>query len=236
LVITTIVSSPMLGRIAARLGARYEETLTGFKWIENRALEVESETGARLVLGYEEALGYSVGTLARDKDGIGAAMAFADLAATEKSRGSSVIERLGRIYREFGLVVSQQHNVTRAGAEGKARIAREMSRVRAAPPRAIAGIAVRMLRDYQARTATELSTGDVTSLTLPASDVLSFELETGARITMRPSGTEPKIKYYVDWVESLAADESLAAGEARAKENCAALTRAFAAFAESAGA
>jgi phosphomannomutase len=229
LVITTIVSSPLLGSIAQALGVRYEETLTGFKWIANRALTVEHETGTRFVIGYEEALGYTVGTVARDKDGIGAAAIFAELAAFSKARGETVLGRLEAIYRQFGLVVSRQHNVTRTGSDGAARIKREMTGVRSALPKTIAGENVVATRDYL---VSERRAGDsTTKLDLPASDVLAFELEGGSRITMRPSGTEPKIKYYFDVREPVGAGEPFEAARARAISRLDALEKAFVALA-----
>ncbi len=115
LAIASIVSSPMLGAVAAALGVRYEETLTGFKWIEHRALEVEAQSGAQLAFGYEEALGYTVGTLVRDKDGISAAVVFAELVADLRTEGHTVVDRLTALYRQHGLFVSAQVNMTKRG-------------------------------------------------------------------------------------------------------------------------
>src|SRR5207244_10435628 len=131
-------------------------------------------------------------------DGIGSAAIFAELVASLKSRGETVLGRLEAIYRRFGLVVSRQHNVTRPGAEGADRIRREMQNVRKAPPSSIGNERVLAVRDYLKQVRTELASGAETKLSLPKSDVLAFELESGSRITMRPSGTEPKIKYYID--------------------------------------
>src|SRR5687768_12713628 len=111
LVITTIVSSAQLKGIAAAHGARYEECLTGFKWIANRALELEPE-GYRFVFGYEEALGYTVGTVARDKDGVGSALVLADLAAWCKARGLTLFGYLEEVQRKHGLYLAKQANFT----------------------------------------------------------------------------------------------------------------------------
>ncbi len=215
LAITTIVSSPLLGIMCRALGVRYGETLTGFKWITNRAMELERQTGARFVFGYEEALGYTVDALVRDKDGISAAARMGELVGALKARGETVLGRLERIYREFGLVVSRQHNVTRPGSEGKEAIKREMAAMRASPPSTIGAERITSVRDYLP--------GDE----LPSSDVLTFHLEGGSRVTMRPSGTEPKIKYYFDVVETLTADEPFEHGRARATARLEALTKAF---------
>ncbi len=238
LAIATIVSSPLLGRICAGLGVRYAETLTGFKWITNKALEIEAATGGAFVFGYEEALGYTVDPIVRDKDGVGAAARFAELAASLKARGETVLGRLERIYREFGLVVSRQHNVTRKGAEGAARIRAEMSAMRASvaagTPRAIGGVAVVAVRDYLLGKRTSFGDGAEDPLDMPASDVLAFELEGGSRVTMRPSGTEPKIKYYFDVVEPLRDGEPFAEGRARAVGRLDAIVDDFVALAASA--
>src|SRR5690606_26848387 len=122
LVLSTIVSTPGARAIAEHHGARYDEVLTGFKWIANRAMEIEAETGARFVLGFEEALGYSIGTTCRDKDGIGAAVIFAELAAHAAARGRTILDELESIWRTHGLYLSRQHSVTLEGEEGKARI------------------------------------------------------------------------------------------------------------------
>jgi len=235
LAITTIVSSPLLGMICRGLGVHYGETLTGFKWITNKAMEVEAHTGATFVFGYEEALGYTVDALVRDKDGISAAARMAELVASLKARGETVLGRLEKIYREFGLVVSKQHNVTRPGAEGALQIKIEMTAMRKRPPHAIGNEKVVAIRDYQQRVRTSLGDNATDPLDLPPSDVLAFELEGGSRVTMRPSGTEPKIKYYFDVVEPLRGGEPFAEGTARANARLKALMDAFVALAASHG-
>ncbi|HKQ68966.1 MAG TPA: phospho-sugar mutase [Polyangiaceae bacterium] len=195
-VVSTIVSSPMLGDIARSFGVHYEETLTGFKWIASRALELE-HAGRRFVFGYEEALGYCVGSLVRDKDGVGAAVAFAELASACRARGETVFDYLCRLYGEFGLYASSQHNVTMQGAEGSARLARIMTALRASAVQVISGRAVVARRDYDLGRAW-LRDGREEALMLPRSNVLVFELEGETRVVVRPSGTEPKLKYYLD--------------------------------------
>ena len=227
LVLTTIVSSPLLSVIARELDVRYDETLTGFKWIANRAMQMEKEEGTTFVMGYEEALGYTVGTVARDKDGIGTAAIFAELVASLVARGETVLGRLEAIHRRFGLVVSKQHNVTRKGAEGAARIKKEMAAVRADPPETIGGETVLAVRDYFEKLRTPLDGGTASALQLPTSDVLAFELAGGSRITMRPSGTEPKIKYYFDVREPVAPKEPFEDARVRATKRMEALEKAF---------
>ncbi|HWO19899.1 MAG TPA: phospho-sugar mutase [Kofleriaceae bacterium] len=204
MVATTIVSSQLLGFLAQQAGADYRETLTGFKWIGNAAMDYEREHGGRFVVGYEEALGYSVGPLVRDKDGVSAALVFAELAAWNRARGRSVADHLDDIYRRVGLFVTEQVSITRPGADGLAEIRAAMTRFRGAPPRELAGLAITEVAD--------LSRGEGG---LPPSDVLVFRLAGGRRVIMRPSGTEPKLKSYYEVRVEVGADEPLAAARAR---------------------
>jgi phosphomannomutase len=142
MVATTIVSSQLLSFLAQAAGADYRETLTGFKWIGNAALDYEREHGGRFVMGYEEALGYSVGPLVRDKDGVSAAIIFAELAAWNRARGKSVLDHLDDIYRRVGLFVTEQVSLTKPGSDGLAQIRAAMARFRASPPKELAGHAV----------------------------------------------------------------------------------------------
>jgi phosphomannomutase len=177
-VATTIVSSSLLSRLAAAHGVPYSETLTGFKWI--------ARAGADLVFGYEEALGYAVGPqLVRDKDGISAALLFAELTAALAARGRTPLDRLDELAAEHGLHATAQHSVR---MEDPGRLAAVMERLRAAPPRALAGRVVVEVRDLLA------DPGE-----LPPADVLVLRLD-GARVVVRPSGTEPKLKAYLEVV------------------------------------
>jgi phosphomannomutase len=219
-VLASIVSSPLLGRIAAALGVHYEETLTGFKWLATRSLELERE-GYDVVLAYEEALGYSVGTLVRDKDGISAAALAAEVAAVLADRGRTMDDELDAIARQYGVYVSTQHNSTRKGPDGPAAIREMMTRLRTLPPAAIAGDAVAAVTDYSIGGGGHL----------PKSDVLSFALASGSRIVARPSGTEPKAKFYFDVREEVRAGEagggSVKAARARALAHMEELKAAF---------
>ncbi len=195
LVVNTIVSSPMLGSIARAHGAQWEQTLTGFKWIANRALEREAG-GSRFVLGYEEALGYTVGALVRDKDGIGTAVVVADMAAYCKAQGRTLLDELELTWRRYGMFLSRQISKVLPGTEGAARIAAMMAAVREAPPAELAGHRVHAILDLQK--GERRSGGDVTPSGFPQGDVIAIELEGDHRVMLRPSGTEPKIKLYVD--------------------------------------
>jgi phosphomannomutase len=180
LVVTTIVSSTLLSRIAAAAGAQYAETLTGFKWIVRAG---DSRPGSRFVLGYEEALGYSVGRVVRDKDGIGAALALLGLAARARSGGESLLDAYDALETAHGVHLTAQVTVETTTPVDV------MARLRAAAPARLGDAAV-------------VSTTDLTGGTwnLPSADVLSYTLS-GARVVIRPSGTEPKIKAYFEVVE-----------------------------------
>lgn len=204
MVATTIVSSQLLGFLAKQYGADYRETLTGFKWIGNAAMDYERDHGGRFVMGYEEALGYSVGPLVRDKDGVSACVVFAELVLWNRAKGRGVLDHLDDIYRRVGLFVTEQVSLTRPGAEGMAEIKAAMTRFRASPPEELAGHAVESVVD--------LSRGEGG---LPPSDVLVFKLEGGRRVIMRPSGTEPKLKSYYEVRVEVAAGEPMAAARAR---------------------
>jgi phosphomannomutase len=228
LLLATIVSSSQLGEIARSLGARFEETLTGFKWLMNRAMEVEELEGATTVFAYEEALGYCAGTAVRDKDGIGTGVLFADLCGWCRARGVTAWDYLEEIQRAHGLYVSAQRSVRREGREGAAEIAAVMETLRAAPPAEVAGRRVSSIRDYALGVVREGGTERPTGL--PTSNVLAFHLEGGGRVTVRPSGTEPKIKFYFEMREDPAPGEPLASVRARADAALDGMTAAFAAF------
>ncbi|MCC7074797.1 MAG: phospho-sugar mutase [Deltaproteobacteria bacterium] len=194
LVITTIVSSTFLSRMARDKGAAYAETLTGFKWIANKAME-RAAHGEHFVCGYEEALGYSVGPLVKDKDGIGAAVRFAELARALKAQGKTVLDRLDELFIAHGLSHAVNWSVTMPGATGMERIKASMAALRRDPPVALDGTAVARVDD--------LARGDH-----PA-DVVVLHTADGTRLTVRPSGTEPKIKMYCELVARVAARAEL---------------------------
>ncbi|HTJ44957.1 MAG TPA: phospho-sugar mutase [Kofleriaceae bacterium] len=213
MVATTIVSSQLLRYLADAYGADYKETLTGFKWIGNAAMEWEREhKGGHFVMGYEEALGYSVGELVRDKDGVSAALLFAELAAWNRAQGRTVAEHLDDIYRRVGLFVTEQVSMTAPGATGLAKIKELMARFRGSAPTAIGGHAV--------VEAIDLASGNGG---LPKSDVLVYRLDGGRRVIMRPSGTEPKLKSYYEVRVAVGAGESIADARARGNAELAAL-------------
>ncbi len=212
MVATTIVSSQLLGFLAGQAGVDYRETLTGFKWIANAAIDYERAHSGRFVMGYEEAIGFSVGPLVRDKDGVSAAVIFAELAAWNRARGRSVLDHLDDVYRRVGLFVTEQVSLTRPGSDGLAQIRNAMTRFRTAPPAALAGFAVESVVDLSRGTGG-----------LPPSDVLVFKLAGGRRVIMRPSGTEPKLKNYYEVRIEVRSGEPLADARARGQAELAAL-------------
>ncbi len=184
-VATTIVSSSMLGRIARARGVPYTETLTGFKWIVR--------AGDDLAFGYEEALGYAVGPqVVRDKDGISAALLVAELAAGLRARGRTLLDRLDELAAEHGVHLTDQVSVR---VHDLADIAEGMRRLRSAPPRELAGRPVARVVDLLSAPPAGL----------PASDVVVLRLD-GGRVVARPSGTEPKLKLYLEVVEDAGGD------------------------------
>jgi phosphomannomutase len=206
LVATTIVSSSLLEKMATANGVDYRETLTGFKWIANTAIVHKAEHDSRFVMGYEEALGYTVGEIVRDKDGVSAAMIFAEMTAWAKSRGETILQRLDAVYRRYGVFLTVQKSLVLPGAEGMTKISGLMERLRAESPDTIAGRRVLARHDLLAG-----------ALDLPKSNVLVFRLENDGRVIMRPSGTEPKLKSYYEVREPVADGEPVTAAIERAQ-------------------
>jgi phosphomannomutase len=181
-VVTTVVSSRMLARVAAAHGVAHAESLTGFKWLV-RAVE----PGQRFRFGYEEALGYCVGELVRDKDGITAALVACELAAGLRAEGRTLLDRLDELARLHGVHATRQRSLRIGGDDWLERVTAAMSSLRASPPGEVGGVAVTEVEDL-------LPGGR-----LPPSDVLVLSLD-GARLVIRPSGTEPKLKCYAEAV------------------------------------
>jgi phosphomannomutase len=225
IVVTTIVSSPALGHVARAQGALFAEVLTGFKWIANRAMELETAGQGRFLFGYEEALGYTVGRVARDKDGVSGAAVFAELVAVAAAEGRTLVDELERIARHHGLYVSQQRSIVKTGKAGAAAIQAMMAGLRSNPPTRVGTARVMAVRDFW--TGTHHGDDVVTPLEFPQSNVMALDLEGNARIVARPSGTEPKIKFYFDVGEPVAKDEDYFVARARAEARLEGLAQEF---------
>lgn len=193
-VISTLVSSPMLGRVAASYGARWEQTLTGHKWIQNRALELEEE-GYVYLFGYEEALGYAPSSAVRDKDGISSALLLTDLASRLKAQDATLLDARDQLWRKHGFFADRQISVRFEGVDAQARMDAIIDRCREGPPRAVGGQTVLRMLDLERQLQwTPLAVSPL--VTRAPSNLLVFELQGGHQAMMRPSGTEPKLKYY----------------------------------------
>ncbi|HJS71336.1 MAG TPA: phospho-sugar mutase [Acidimicrobiia bacterium] len=191
IVASSIVSSPMLADIAASYGASHESTLTGFKWIVRAGLAREIDTGGRFVFGYEEALGYTVGSAVRDKDGMSAALLFLDLVADLDDAGLGLMDRLHDLWRRHGLWVSAQTSITRAGPDGIEACRLAVERLGDDPPTEIDGMPVTGVVDY--RTGSEDRPA-----WLGEQALIQLDVGSSGRVLVRPSGTEPKLKIYTD--------------------------------------
>jgi phosphomannomutase len=209
LVVTTVVSSSMLARLAEARGVAFAETLTGFKWIARAALD---RPGLRFVYGYEEALGSCVGTLVRDKDGITAALAFADLVGSEKQRGRSVLDRLDDLAHELGVHATASRSIPFGGLDGMPRMQAAVDALADAPPTALVGVPVTEIEDLRRGGR------------LPPTEGIVLRGE-GIRLVVRPSGTEPKLKCYAEAVVPVPGkrDDDLMAARAEGGARVAAL-------------
>ena len=190
---STIVSSPMLKIMAEAYKIQFKSCLTGFKWI---AKLIQDHPELNFIGGGEESFGYLVGSQVRDKDAISASLLVCELASELKSHGKSIYNFLMECYQKYGVYFERLQSLTYEGKTGAETIQQMMTRFRNNPPQQIAGIAVETLEDYQTSFSTELKNQQKTLINLPKADVLIFVLKDGSRIALRPSGTEPKIKFY----------------------------------------
>jgi phosphomannomutase len=219
MVATTVVSSSQLRQIAEYHSAEYRETLTGFKYIGEEAIQFEKQ-GGEFVLGFEEALGYSAGSVAKDKDGLSTALLIADLASDLKSKGKTLWDALNEVRLLFGYTLSTQHSIKRPGLQGVQEIEMMMGNLRDDQPLVIANSKViRHLDIWNSYEITTTDHGEMRrTLDLPKSNVLIYHLENGDRVVVRPSGTEPKIKFYFEVKLSLPSIESLPTVQLLAQE------------------
>lgn len=200
-IVKTIVTSELMSDVAKSAGVQYFDCLTGFKWI---AEVIRNNEGSKTFIGGgEESYGYMIGDFVRDKDAVTACCIFAECAAWAASKGKSLYELLLDIYLEYGLYKENLVNVVRKGMSGQAEIKAMMEGFRANPPKEIAGSKVTLMKDYELKQTTDIISGIITPIDLPKSDVLQFYLADGSKISMRPSGTEPKIKFYFSVMHKL---------------------------------
>ncbi len=194
MVVKTIVTTDMIDEIAAASGVKCYNVLTGFKWIAE--LIKEKEGSENYVIGGEESYGLMIGSQIRDKDAVSAVALLCEMAAYEKSKGKSLYDKLLDLYVQFGCYQEHLISITKKGRDGQQQIAEMMERFRNNPPQTLAGIKVSQLLDYDKQVKTFLADGATEKINLPKSNVLQFVLEDGSKISARPSGTEPKIKFY----------------------------------------
>jgi len=200
-VVSTIVTTELLKRIAEKFSVGYFECLTGFKFIADVIRKQEGKM--EYIVGGEESFGYLIGDFVRDKDAVSACALLAEAAAWMAGQGKSLFDLLIRIYQELGFYQEQLISITKKGKTGAEEIQKMMVDYRRNPPVNINNSKVVEIRDYLALRAKNMVTGKEIVLDLPKSNVLQFFLEDGSRISVRPSGTEPKIKYYFSVKENL---------------------------------
>ena len=190
---STIVSSPMIKAIAKEYKIQFKNCLTGFKWI---AKLIEDHPELTFVGGGEESFGYLVGHQVRDKDAVSASLLACELASELKSQGKSIYKFLLECYQKYGVYFERLISLTKEGKEGIQTIQTLMDRFRNHPPTHLGGISVLTIEDYLSGMTTHFKTNQKQGIDLPKADVLIFNLAEGSRISLRPSGTEPKIKFY----------------------------------------
>ena len=192
----SIVSTDLVTKIAESYGATMFNVLTGFKFIAEKIQEFEEKHNHTYMMGFEESFGYLIKPFVRDKDAIQAVLVVSELAAYYRSRGLTLADGIEEIYKEYGYYAEKTISVTLSGVDGAEQIKAIMAKFRENGPKEFNGTAIAIVEDFKAQTSTAAD-GTVTALTTPPSDVLKYTLEDGSWIAVRPSGTEPKIKFYI---------------------------------------
>ncbi len=195
--VTTIVTTNMAGAIARDYNVKFIEVLTGFKFIGEQIKLFEQTGSNNYVFGLEESYGCLAGTHARDKDAVVAVMCLCEMAAWCKKNGITVWDQMLNLYEKYGYYKETQYAITLKGIDGAAQITEMMNRLRSNPPKSFGDLTVKELRDYDRDVAVNLETGEEKSTGLPKSNVLYFDLSNDSWCCARPSGTEPKIKFYM---------------------------------------
>ena len=195
--VKTIVTTDIVEAICKAYGVELIEVLTGFKFIGEQIgfLEAKGEED-RYIFGFEESYGYLAGSYVRDKDAVVASMLICEMAAYYRTKGISMMQARENLYQKYGVYVHAQHSFTFEGESGMIRMQNIMENLRTNRPEQIDNLKVIQFADYEKQVSIDLTTGTETAITLPKSNVLSFTLEQGAKVIIRPSGTEPKIKVY----------------------------------------
>lgn len=197
IVVRSIVSSPLADKIAERYGVEMRAVLTGFKYIGGEILELEKKGQEnKFIFGYEESCGYLKGTYARDKDAVLASMLVCELASALKLQGKTILDALAELYATYGYYLSKVQSVELTGADAMEKAAKMMADLRSDAPKTIGGAEITAIRDYGCSTAQDLRSGAETQIALPKSNVLEFVLGDKGSVIVRPSGTEPKVKFY----------------------------------------
>lgn len=194
MVITTIVTTEMINEVAKQNGVACYNVLTGFKWIAEKIKELDGQKN--YVIGGEESFGLMIGNQIRDKDAVSAVALMCEMAAYEKNQGKTLFDKMIELYIKYGFYYENLISITKKGMNGQKEIAEMMESYRSNPPKTIAGAQVATLLDYELQKATNLVTGETWTIALPKSNVLQFVTADGTKISARPSGTEPKIKFY----------------------------------------
>jgi phosphoglucomutase len=202
MVITTIVTTEMINEVAKQNEVACYNVLTGFKWIAE--LVKEKEGKEKYIIGGEESFGLMIGDEIRDKDAVSAVALLCEMAAYEKSKGKTLFDKMIELYIQYGFYYEQLISITKKGMNGQQEIAKMMEGYRVNPPATINGSKVATLLDYELQIGKNLLTGEAWEIKLPKSNVLQFITEDGSKISARPSGTEPKIKFYFSVNTSLA--------------------------------
>ena len=215
--IKSIVSTNMADAIAKYYGIQLVEVLTGFKFIGQKMLEFETKGTGTYLFGMEESYGCLTGTYARDKDAVVASMTLCEAAAYYKTQGKTLWDAMIDMYEKYGYYKDDVKAITLKGIEGLEKIQTILETLRADAPKEIGGYKVLKARDYKKDTITDLADGKVTSTGLPASNVLYYELEDDAWVCVRPSGTEPKVKFYYG-IKGTSLEEADAKSESLGKE------------------
>ncbi len=203
---STIVTSDIFFDIAEKFGVDCKVGLTGFKWIGKMIRDVEGKE--KFICGGEESFGFMTGDFVRDKDSCGSILLACEIAALLKSEGKTIYQYLIEIYENIGIYLEGLVNVVRKGRTGAEEIAQMMTDFRTNPPKEIAGSPVAVLKDFKEQTKLDIKTGEKSVMDdIPKSNVLIFYTEDGTKVCVRPSGTEPKIKFYVSVKDSIATEQ-----------------------------